>query len=121
MLDKVKQSNPKNHLQGFAKLRHRESIDYPMLSVGVRFDLNDRQEINNAVLIVNALAARPREVKLKEFVGKALNENTIKDIANLAQKRSRPLTNICDDPDWRKEMVSVYVQRAIANALENRS
>ena len=102
--------------EGFAKLRHRKSIDYPMLSVGVRVDLKNDNTIENAALIVNALAAKPRAIKLAPFFGKPFDDAVINDIAALAQKRCRPLTNICDDPDWRKEMVSVFVKKAIANA-----
>lgn len=105
-------------LEGFAKLRHRKSIDYPMLSIGVRFDLDADALIKKAHLIVNALAAKPRSIKISAWEGKTLNSTTIEEIAAIAHKRANPLTNICDDTQWRKDMVSVYVKRAIHNAME---
>ena len=119
MLTSVRIPKPSSgiqRLEGFAKLRHRHSIDYPMLSIGVRFDINEDKNIEKAALIVNALAAKPRAIKLSAWEGQPLNEAQIGEIAALAQKRSNPLTNICDDTQWRKEMVSVYVKRAIRNA-----
>ena len=119
MLTRVRIPKPDDAIkrkEGFAKLRHRKSIDYPMLSVGIRFDLGAEDEIIDAALVVNALAAKPREIKLAPFAGRRLDLKTAQEIAELAQKRCRPLTNICDDPDWRKEMVSVFVKKAIGNA-----
>ena len=120
MLCQVKVPKPDagiKRLEGFAKLRHRNSIDYPMLSIGVRFDINADQLIEKALLIVNALAAKPRSIKINTWVGQPINETTIQEIASIARKRANPLTNICDDTQWRKDMVSVYVKRAIQNAL----
>jgi hypothetical protein len=35
----------------------------------------------------------------------------------VAHKKVTPLTNISDDPAWRKDMVPVYVRRACDAAL----
>lgn len=99
-------------LEGFAKLRHRDSIDYPLLSIGVRFDVDDNHTVCNARVTVNAIAARPRDVPVDAIVGKRLDDDAIEALALVAQKKVNPLTNICDDPRWRKDMVPVFVKRA---------
>jgi 4-hydroxybenzoyl-CoA reductase subunit beta len=104
-------------LEGFAKLRHRESIDYPLLSVGVRFDLDDAGLVRTAKLTVNAIAARPKNVPLPFAVGRPLDAALVAEIAESARKKVTPLTNLADDPKWRKEMVAVYVRRACEAAL----
>ncbi len=104
-------------LEGFAKLRHRSSIDYPMLSVGVRFDVDDDLQIKNARATLNALAAKPKVIQTDWLTGIRLDEATINQLADYTYARCTPLTNICDDPDWRKEMVRVYMKRACQNAL----
>ena len=104
--------------EGYAKLRHRHSIDYPLLSVGCRFDVDDDSTLRNARLVVSALAARPKAVPLDAFMGRALNDELIEEIANFAHRKCTPLTNIADDPKWRKEMVPVFVKRAAHAAME---
>lgn len=108
-------------LEGFAKLRHRESIDYPLLSVGVRFDVDASNVVQKALLTVNAIAARPREVPTESVIGKRLDDATIEALATVARKKVNPLTNITDDPKWRKDMVPVYVKRAVAMATSEQA
>lgn len=112
-----KRGSTTTRLEGFAKLRHRESIDYPLLSVGVRFDLDDDGVVRKALVTVNAIAARPRDVPTDSVIGKKLDDAAIDALAAVARKKVNPLTNITDDPKWRKDMVPVYVKRAIAMAL----
>ena len=110
--------SPLKRLEGFAKLRHRNSIDFPMLSVGIRFDVNDANEIQKAILTLNALAARPRTIVADFLKTRVLDQSAITDLAEYAYARTTPLTNICDDPSWRKEMVRVYVTRACEKAMD---
>lgn len=104
-------------LEGFAKLRHRESIDYPLLSVGVRFDVDRDGVVQLARVTVNAIAARPKDVPCDVIVGQKLDDAAIEALAAVARKKVNPLTNLSDDPKWRKDMVPVYVKRAAAMAL----
>ena len=62
----------------------------------------------------------PKETaRLKQEVanGRPLDDVTIGEIAQAAYDRSKPLTNIATDPEYRREMVPVYVRRAFAAAL----
>lgn len=105
--------------EGYAKLRHRNSIDFPLLSVGARFDVDvDGADgvITLARVTVSALGARPNRLALDAFVGRPLDDAVASEIAALAHAKCTPLTNIADDPAWRKDMVPVYVKRAIADA-----
>ncbi len=103
-------------LTGYAKLRHRASIDFPLLSVGVRFDIDPAGGIDDMKLVVSALQARPHLLSTGAFRGRSLDKACIEELAALAHKRCTPTTNIADDPAWRKEMVPVFVKRAIADA-----
>lgn len=98
--------------EGFAKLRHRASIDYPILSVGVCFWVSEELEILKAALTVNALAAKPRFFDAAFLEGAKFGSESFDALADFAQAKCHPLTNICDDPEWRKEMVGVYVRKA---------
>lgn len=115
---KVPAPAPKRErLEGFAKLRHRESIDFPLLSVGVALHVSDDGTIEDAALTVNALGAKPRDVKTDAIVGKALDDDSaLESLCAFAHKKCSPLTNIADDPTWRKDMVPVFVRQAVEHA-----
>lgn len=99
----------------FAKLRHREAIDFPMLSLAMRYDLDDAGVISAAKLTVNALAAKPKCINVDIMVGKRPSDQLAQEVGAFAKARSIPLTNICDDPQWRRDMVEVYVRRLFTN------
>lgn len=113
ILSRVIISKPPLHRrEGFSKLRHREAVDFPMLSVAVRFDLDDSDFIQDARLTVNALAAKPKQLDVRWMLGRKLDERLVLEAGEFAKVRCIPLTNICDDPKWRKDMVAVYVKKA---------
>ena len=102
--------------QGYAKLRHRNAIDYPLLSVGVRIDVDDTNTVTAMRCVVSALQARPFAVKCDAFVGRTFDDELIADLKASAFAKSAPVKNIADDPAWRKDMVPVLVERACAEA-----
>jgi 4-hydroxybenzoyl-CoA reductase subunit beta len=102
--------------EGFAKLRHRQAIDFPLLSVALRVDVAGGL-VERARLVVNALQAKPHHVKLDFAAGVAPDGALLDCVAREAHKRCTPTTSIADDPAWRKEMVPVYVRRAWAEAF----
>ena len=107
--------------EGFAKLRHRESIDFPILSVAVCFDLESDGRVRAASCVVNALAARPKAVRSDMLVGEVITEQGLEALAKKAFKQCHPVTNITGDTSWRKAMVPVYVRRACKSAIARSS
>ena len=111
----VKKGGP-HRREGYAKLRHRESIDFPLLSVAVVVELDERGLIAAARLVVSALQARPNRVPLDALVGRPLDDATAAEMGRLAYARCSPMTNLADDPAWRRDMVPVMVRRAVASS-----
>jgi 4-hydroxybenzoyl-CoA reductase subunit beta len=103
---------------GYQKLRPRNAIDFPMLSVALAVRANGKgcEEIR---LVVSALAAKPRSVGGLEAiaVGRTLDDAVIEGIAQAAYKQCRPQTSVPYDVDWRHEMVPVFVKRAAREAI----
>ena len=98
----------------YAKLRPRDSIDFPVLNMAAVAGLDEAARIRSIRLVVSALGSRPREVTgLDEVLGGRLDDETIAAIADRAHKQCRPLTNIIVDPEWRRAMVPVYVRRTL--------
>jgi 4-hydroxybenzoyl-CoA reductase subunit beta len=104
---------------GYQKLRPRGAIDFPMLSVAFVARL-EGAVCSHARLVVSALAARPKLVSGLDTLarGHALEASVIDAIAETAHRQCRPQTSVPYDPDYRHEMVPVFVKRAIREALE---
>jgi 4-hydroxybenzoyl-CoA reductase subunit beta len=98
----------------YQKLRQRQSIDFPLLSVALAAEL-DGGVLGEVRLVVTALGSRPRVVAGLEKVaaGRPLSES-VEAIAESAHRQCHPLENIIVDPEWRRAMVPVYVRRALA-------
>lgn len=111
---------PAGHHAAYAKLRPRDSIDFPRLSVAAGFRLADGK-LADLRIVVSALASSPvRLNKVGELAeGRAPDEALFEELGAAAYKQCHPLTNIDGDPAWRREMVPVYVKRALRAALES--
>ena len=102
----------------FTKVRQRNSIDFPLLNIAVAADL-DGDAIRDLRIVVSALGSRPRAVTGldKVAIEKTLTAETIDAAAERAFQQCHPLENIIVDPDWRREMVRVYVKRALRGLI----
>jgi 4-hydroxybenzoyl-CoA reductase subunit beta len=117
-------SQAPGHRGAYAKLRRRDSIDFPLFGCAVRLDLDEEGAVSGADLAAVALVARPVRVKgVEELLlgtkpGSEAFDQAVEKVAQLAYKRCRPLDNVPGDAEWRREMVPVYVRRALRAAAE---
>jgi 4-hydroxybenzoyl-CoA reductase subunit beta len=98
----------------YEKLRTRQAIDFPMLSMAVVAEHND-EVISSLRIILNALASRPKEVGgLNDIaIGKTWDIDVIEKVAAQIHRQAHPLTNILGDTEWRREMAPVMLRRAV--------
>ncbi len=107
------------HRGSYVKLRTRNSIDFPLLGFAVRLDVDSGGIVEDADLAAVALAARPMRVKGVADIlrGQELDshgwQDAVQQVCDLAYKRCRPLDNVPGDAQWRREMVPVYVRKAL--------
>lgn len=101
---------------GFYKVRMRDSIDFPLLSVAVCFQIDDGKLVNGR-LVINALVAKPKCLVLADFAHLRYNQDLVHSIADFAHKKCHPQTNLAGDVGFRKHMVAVAVKRAFDDAL----
>ncbi len=101
--------------QAYVKLRQRQSIDFPLLSVAVAAEIDDGGEVVSIDGVVTALGSRPRRLAKwgDQVVGRPLDDEAVEELALRAHKQCHPLENIIVDPAWRRAMVPVYVRRAL--------
>ena len=109
----------------YAKLRPRNSIDFPRLGVAVAFALRGGgaggagATVHDLRIVVTALAATPQPLRdvgaLAE--GRPAGEPLWEELGAAAHKQCHPLTNIDGDATYRREMAPVFVKRALRDAL----
>ena len=104
----------------FTKIRQRNSVDFALLNIALLADL-EGDHIRDLRMVVSALGSRPRVVAGLDKIahGQSLTAETIEAVAERAFQQCHPLENIIVDPDWRREMVRVYVKRALRDLLSS--
>ena len=101
----------------FEKLRKRGAIDFPLLSVAARVD-EPGGKLAAVDVVVSALGARPRRVRAAAKIGAGTSpEHLAETLAQAAFAECKPLSNLDDEAEWRREMVPVVVEKAVRRAL----
>lgn len=115
----------KGRKSSFEKLRKRGAIDFPLLSIAARIDEDPQNSSNiiSADLVVSALGARPRRIRAASQgdilgAGRAQLPGLL---ADAAYAECKPLSNIDEDTEWRREMVRVLSRKALKRILHNPS
>jgi 4-hydroxybenzoyl-CoA reductase subunit beta len=102
----------------YAKWTVRRSIDFPLVSVALRFDLESDAvdaKITAAKVVVGVLNPKPRIVsKLDDIVGKKLSDPAVAQIVSeRVHKSCKPLENVPYEAPYRRQMLKVHTRRAI--------
>ena len=99
----------------YHKLRRRDAFDFPVLGVAARVDLAGDGTVRDARIVLGAVASYPMEIPeaAAALVGRRLDPSTIGAAADAAFRPAKPMDNTDFTLGWRKEMVRVYVQRAL--------
>jgi 4-hydroxybenzoyl-CoA reductase beta subunit len=106
----------------YAKWTVRKSIDFPLVSVALRFDLAGEgvdAPITAARVCVGVLAAVPRLLKRTETLhGRRLDDPTTADaLCALVAAQCKPLDNVPYESAYRRKMLPVYARRALASLV----
>ena len=105
-----------NH-SAYVKLRRRGSIDFPIAGAAVALQL-EGDVVRHCRIVLSAVASHPLEARAADefLTGKSLDEETLRAAAEIAAKPAKPLDNADLTHFWRKRMVRVVVEQAIALA-----
>ncbi|MFN0006319.1 MAG: FAD binding domain-containing protein [Planctomycetota bacterium] len=110
------------HRGAYGKLRDRNSIDFPLLGVAARIDLDEQGAVADSDLVMTALAARPLRIqKAKARLagarpGTTSFDEAVESAASAAYAQCHPMPNIPGDAEYRREMVPVFVRRTLRAA-----
>jgi 4-hydroxybenzoyl-CoA reductase subunit beta len=103
----------------YVKWTVRKSIDFPLISVALRFDLSGDDPgatITGVSVVVGVLGAKPRVVTgLEDAIGKRLGDPALARMIGAAvHKQCKPLENVPYEAGYRRQMLEVFTKRAIA-------
>lgn len=106
----------------YAKWTVRGSIDFPLTSVALRFDLEEdrvQSKITGLSVVVGVLGSRPRVVtRLEDAVGKTLSDPALAQlVADRVHKQCKPLPNVPYEAPYRRQMLRVHTRRAIEDLV----
>jgi 4-hydroxybenzoyl-CoA reductase subunit beta len=99
------------------KLRRRPAFDFPILGVAVAIAWDDGV-VREARGALGAVGSHPVDITafLRPLQGKRPADDLIAEVAEAADKPSRPLDNTDLSHYWRKRMSKVYIERALRDA-----
>ena len=96
----------------YIKWRPRKAIDFPLVSVALRFDGNET--IEDAKIAIGVLGARPKLVASERLVGRRFDDVELPaDVGELVYGRARPLLNVPYEVEYRRRMLRVLTRRAM--------
>ncbi len=110
------------HRGAYGKLRERGAIDFPLLGVAVRLDLDSGDALLDADVVLGALQARPVRLRKAAETLRGVRidapefEAAVERVADQAAKQCHPLPNVPGDHEWRAAMVPVWVRRTLLAA-----
>lgn len=106
-------------LMGYKKLRRRNSIDFPVLSVATALQLDKAGVCKNARIVLGAVASCPQRALQAETLlkGEKPNAELIETSAIAAAKLAKPMDNTDMTLGYRKKMAANFVKEAINEAL----
>jgi 4-hydroxybenzoyl-CoA reductase subunit beta len=98
------------------KLRRRGAFDFPVLGVACAVKLDGGGAVQDARLVLGAVASRPLDVPsiADALVGRPLTDEVVAHAADLAARPARPMDNTDYSLHWRKRVTRDFVTYALA-------
>ena len=89
-------------------------------AASVAFTLDGKDTCKDARIVLSAVAPVPMVVEEagELLTGKSIDDNVIKEAAEMASKEARPISDVRASAEYRRELVKVLVKRAAKQALE---
>jgi len=101
---------------GYAKLRERGSLDYPILGVAAMLELKGSM-CHRSSFVVTAMGPKPLVIEEPFLRSREVDDGFIEDAAHHVRKKVRPIANLSSTPAYRKEMSGVLVERVVREVM----
>lgn len=99
----------------YQKLRRRGSFDFPILSVAVAIEPAADGTCQSVRIVLGAIASSPLRAEAAEaaLLGRRIDDEAIAEVTEQAFKLAKPLDNTDMTLSYRKQMVRVYLGKAL--------
>jgi 4-hydroxybenzoyl-CoA reductase subunit beta len=111
---------PKPGLQSsYVKLRMRQAIDFPALSIALALILDKNQRVADLSMIVGGVASQPKTIlgAADAARGKPLDDALIGEMGALARSQCHFQPTMDVDAAWRRDVLPVYVGRSMRSLM----
>jgi 4-hydroxybenzoyl-CoA reductase subunit beta len=104
---------------GYVKLRMRQAIDFPALSVAVSLVLDAHERVEDLMIVVGGVASQPRAIQgaADQARGKSLDDALALELGQLARSQCHFQATMDVDSAWRRDVLPAYLGRVL-RALE---
>lgn len=101
---------PRGWRSTYWKLRRRGSVDFPVLGVGAALRFGDGGVVEEARIVLGAVASRPLLLAESDaLAGARLTDDVIEDFAERAATHAKPLDNTDFAMTWRKNVARSFL------------
>ncbi len=102
----------------YAKWTVRGSIDFPLVSVALRFELERDSvdaEVRDCRIVAGVLGSKPRLItRLDDVRGRSLSDPAVSQlVGERMYAQCKPLENVPYEAPYRRQMIRVHTERAI--------
>ena len=122
VLTELRFDAPAKTRSAYVKLRRRGSIDFPIAGAAVAAEL-DGDRMVGCRIVLSAVASHPLEATAAAafLKGRRLDGDSVREAAEIAAKPAKPLDNADLSHFWRKRMVRVVVEQALARISDQKA
>lgn len=104
----------------YLKLRRRGTFDFPALGVAAALHLSSDGKCESARIVLGAVTSSPLDMEeAQTLVGEKLTPDVIGSLSGAIMRQARPLHLADYTHSYRKQMVSLYVKRALAQLVKD--
>lgn len=113
LLTTIRLPHPGPQRSVYRKVRHREAVDFPVVSVAAAADF-DGPVATSLSIVLGAMLPAPRVLgRLDRALGVPWTDALLDDLADQAFRSARPQTSIAGDVRWRRHLIRVETRRAL--------
>jgi len=114
LLTEIVVPRPRPGFRGdYEKLRVRDAIDFPLISVAITGIWNEDTPLELCI-VVGAGGPRPKPTRgLDAFLNQPMTEQHARAVSALVTKQTRPQSALSMDPAWRRHMAGVFTRKML--------
>lgn len=104
----------------YKKLRIRQSIDYPLAGVAVVMKKDSEGVCRKARVALTGINPAPKLVRAAELMkDRRFDPAVVEEVAHEAVRTGKPLRTSASTPEYRRQMVRVFVRRALTELWQD--